>query len=387
MATTVLFVIACIFFACAAHPFSSYPLSLLAINARRRGAPKGAAASARNLGPVRFAICTSAYNEEKVIGAKLRNLLEVKAASPYPVELLLYIDAASDSTAQIAAQFSEQVTVINGATRHGKTHGMNRLVERTQADLIVFTDANVMLDPNLLDHLAPYFDDGRVGCVCGNLNYVNARDSVTASTGSLYWRLEEFVKREESKLGSVMGADGSLFAMRRSLHQPPPDHLIDDMYVSLHVLCSGYRVVQASDVKAYEDSVSVAAEEFNRKVRIACQAFNVHRVIWPALARCGLVTRYMYVSHKLMRWFSIYFLVASALCFAAGLVAAGQGSLALFLAVLCGFALYVGARFRVTPLTQLVDVLSALLGAGLGIWNSLRGQVYQTWKPAASVRK
>jgi cellulose synthase/poly-beta-1,6-N-acetylglucosamine synthase-like glycosyltransferase len=371
----------------ATHPFVTYPLSLRALASFRTRKPSAGRFSDRAALELRFAICTCAYNEERVIGAKLRNLLEVQRASPFPVELLLYIDAASDSTAEIAAGFEPNVKVVRGTSRHGKTHGMNQLVQLTDADVLIFTDANVMLDVDLMVHLAPYFADYEVGCVCGNLNYVNANDSVTASTGSLYWRLEEFVKREETKLGSVMGADGSLFALRRSLHRPPPDHLIDDMYVSMQVLCEGYRVVQASDVKAYEESVSVSAEEFNRKVRIACQAFNVHRVIWPRLRRTSSLTRYMYLSHKLLRWFSIYFLGLGAVCVALALVAGGQGSVALLLSVLLAMALFVGYRWSVTPLTQLVDVLTALAGAGIGIVNSMRGRVYQTWLPAASVRK
>jgi cellulose synthase/poly-beta-1,6-N-acetylglucosamine synthase-like glycosyltransferase len=371
----------------ATHPFVTYPLSLRALASFRTRKPSAGRFSDRAALELRFAICTCAYNEERVIGAKLRNLLEVQRASPFPVELLLYIDAASDSTAEIAAGFEPNVKVVRATSRHGKTHGMNQLVQLTDADVLIFTDANVMLDVDLMVHLAPYFADYEVGCVCGNLNYVNANDSVTASTGSLYWRLEEFVKREETKLGSVMGADGSLFALRRSLHRPPPDHLIDDMYVSMQVLCEGYRVVQASDVKAYEESVSVSAEEFNRKVRIACQAFNVHRVIWPRLRRTSSLTRYMYLSHKLLRWFSIYFLGLGAVCVALALVAGGQGSVALLLSVLLAMALFVGYRWSVTPLTQLVDVLTALAGAGIGIVNSMRGRVYQTWLPAASVRK
>ncbi len=80
---------------------------------------------------------------------------------------------------------------------------------------------------------------------------------------------------------SMIGADGSVFAIRRSLHQPPPDHIIDDLYVSLKILCSGFRVIQASDAVAPAKWVVVGREEFRRKIRMACQAFNV----LPALAQ------------------------------------------------------------------------------------------------------
>ena len=127
---------------------------------------------------------------------------------------------------------------------------MNRLVAASESDLIVFTDANVLLANDALDRLTRHFEDDRVGCVCGNLIYINADDSVTAATGSLYWKLEQFIKRRESLFGSVMGADGSIFAIRRALHRPPPDHIIDDMFVSFQVLCAGYQVIQVGDVKA-----------------------------------------------------------------------------------------------------------------------------------------
>src|SRR6185295_2273749 len=112
----------------------------------------------------------------------------------------------------------------------------------------------------------------------------------TAETGSLYWRLEEAIKRLESETGSVMGADGSIFAIRRALHRPPPPDIIDDMYVSLAIACDGHRVVRAGDARAEEESVGRSGEEFRRKVRISCQAFNVHRLLWPRLKRLDAVS-------------------------------------------------------------------------------------------------
>jgi cellulose synthase/poly-beta-1,6-N-acetylglucosamine synthase-like glycosyltransferase len=243
-----------------------------------------------------------------------------------------------------------------------------------------------MLDPDCLRDLRRHFEDPRIGCVCGNLTYVNGEASVTAASGSLYWRFEEAVKRLEAQTGSTIGADGSIFAMRRLLRRPPPDHIIDDMYVSLMVLVDGYRVVQVSDVRAYEESVTSAHEEFGRKVRIACQAFNVHRLLRPYLSRLDGWTRYKYVSHKLIRWLSIYFLAASALAFLAALVSAGHAGLALLLTALAAFAAMLGLKWSIKPFAQILGVLAALTGAGLGVWRSVRGERYQTWTPASSIR-
>lgn len=376
-------VAAVLLFLAAIHPFVTYPLSLV-LWRKLRARPAAAALGHRPL--QRMALCVCAYNEERVITAKIENALSLRERQP-DLEILLYVDAASDSTAAIAQRYADRITLLIGSERHGKTFGMNRLVERAQADIVVFSDANVMLAADALDRLLPYFSDPRVGCVCGHLRYVNPDASVTAGTGSLYWRLEEWIKQQETALGSMMGADGSLFAIRRVLHRPPPDDIIDDMYVSFQILCAGYRVVQAQDVCAQEESVTVASEEFRRKVRIACQAFNVHRLIWPQMKQQRPRLLYMYLSHKVLRWFSIYSLAGAGLCFLIALCLLGWSWVAMALTALAAAAVTAGLRFSVPLLSQAADVLTALLGAGIGIWRSVRGDRYQVWQPAQSIRK
>lgn len=377
----------------ALHPFVTYPLSLLlSLRLLRRGDRGAASGAALPEAPTataprrRFAICTCAYNEARVIEAKIENLLALRRTHP-DLEILLYVDASSDRTAEICLRYADRITLNLAAQRTGKTHGMNLLVQQAQADVIVFSDANVMLDANLLDRLERHFADAEVGCVCGHLVYTNADASTTARSGSLYWRFEEWLKRLETDTGSVMGADGSLFAIRRSLHEAPPDHIIDDMYVSFRVLCAGHRVVQADDVVAYEESVTSMPEEFGRKVRIACQAFNVHRLLWPQLRRLPVGSLYKYVSHKLLRWFTIYLLALAAFAFVGAALVAGRFEIAaLMVAGLAAFWL-LGHRWPVQPFSQLFDILSAMAGAGLGVWRSLAGERFQTWTPAASIRK
>jgi len=366
----------------AIHPFITYPLSLMLLKKLqvKRYDPFTRQRSASGT----FAICMCAYNEEQVIEAKMKNLLALREREP-SLEILVYVDAASDRTAELLQPYANQIHLHVSAQRHGKTYGMNLLVAQAQANFIVFTDANVMLDLAVLEKLRQHFGDRDVGCVCGNLNYINADESVTAATGSLYWRLEEHIKSLEQETGSVMGADGSLFAIRRTLHYPPPPHIIDDMYVSFRVLCDGYRIVQAKDVKAYEKSATASHEEFQRKARIACQAFNVHRLLWPLLLQLNPLTLYKYVSHKLLRWMSIYFLVAAAVFIELALLSMQLPRVALTLLVMAGVAWWLGQR-QVKPFAQIVDVLMSLAGAGMGVLKSLRGEQFQTWQPATSLR-
>jgi cellulose synthase/poly-beta-1,6-N-acetylglucosamine synthase-like glycosyltransferase len=371
----------CVFLLLALHPFTSYPISLSILS---RHVPSLTA----GVGPYvpTVTICTCAYNEANVIEAKIQNLLALRARYP-SLRISIYVDGSSDGTAEIVSRYSDRIYAEIGSERHGKTYGMNRLVAGSDSDLIVFTDANVLLADDAIERLTQHFRDPDVGCVCGNLLYTNSDDSVTAATGSLYWRLEQFIKKKESALGAVMGADGSIFAIRRALHQAPPDHIIDDMFVSFQILCGGSKVIQVDDVRAFEKSVSAASEELRRKVRIACQAFNVHRLIWRDIRRnFGVRRMYMYISHKFLRWFSIYFLVLAFLSILMALIVAHLVWIALTIFLGSVGLVCVGVRWKVPILSPVVDILTALYGAGAGVFQSLLGHRYQTWQPASSIR-
>lgn len=365
----------------ALHPFTTYPLSLWWL-ARSRPATLAPAGQGRALS---CTVCMCAYNEEHVIGRKIDNLLALKEREP-ELELMVYVDAASDRTTEILRGYADRIDLHVSSERHGKTHGMNLLAQRARTDLLLFTDANVLLDMECVSDFRRHFADPRIGCVTGNLVYTNAGDSVAAASGSLYWRFEEALKRLEGRTGSVIGADGSVFAVRRALHRPPPDDIIDDLFVSLQVLIQGHRVIQAADARGYEESVASSNEEFRRKIRIACQAFNVHRLLWPQLRALDALSLYKYVSHKLIRWLTIYLVGAACALFAAAGLLAGYAT-TVGLASLCLLAAgWLGSR-GVRPFAQLFEILAAFAGTGIGIWRSLMGERFQTWSPAASIRK
>lgn len=140
-------------------------------------------------------------------------------------------------------------------------------------------------------------------------------------------------------------------------------------------------------MRAYEQSASSPREEFQRKVRIACQAFNAHRLLWPQLRQLDALSLYQYLSHKWLRWLCIYLLALSFAGFALALLLAGQTATAAGLAGLLGLVLGIGYRFSLKPFAQIFDLFSALTAVGLGVWRSLHGELFQTWTPAASVRQ
>ena len=144
--------------------------------------------------------------------------------------------------------------------------------------------------------------------------------------------------------------------------------------------------MRAHDAVAYEEAVSRPGEEFRRKIRIACQAFNVHRALWPRLRRMPVLDLYKYVSHKLLRWFSFFFLAASAMSLIAAVVAAQAWWLLGALLTVGGFSATALVTARRGIFATLREVLGAFLATGIGVWRSCRGDRFQTWSPPASAR-
>jgi hypothetical protein len=184
----------------------------------------------------------------------------------------------------------------------------------------------------------------------------------------------------------VIGADGSLFAIRRRLHRPVPKGLFDDIFVSLGILLAGYRVVRAPELPAYERHTTEATDEFRRKVRIANESMAVHFELWPELRRLDAWHIYKYIGHRLLRWIGGYFLIlAMLLLTTAGLLMLGPVmTLAIGGSLL--FLFLVALQARLSPAMTLLNVLLALAGNIVGVWRALRGERAITWEPPSSAR-
>ncbi|HUA55659.1 MAG TPA: glycosyltransferase [Candidatus Sulfotelmatobacter sp.] len=377
--------VAVLSFVLAAHPFGTYPLSLALGRRFHRRAPYPPARRSRTTTP-RLALCFCAYREAGVIEQKVANLREIRRRIP-DIQIFGFVDGSSDGTDAILERHRDLINLTISSERRGKTFGMNTLVAQTDAEILIFTDANVMIDPDGLDRMLDYFADPEIGCVAGHLIYINSEETATSQNGALYWRLEEATKRLESETGSTVGADGSLFAIRRELHSPVPDGGFDDLYVSMDILCQGYRVVSAPDVRCFERTATEPMDEFRRKIRIACEGFNVTRLMWPRLAKLPAFTLYKYLSHRVLRWFSIYLLGLSGLAWLGVLLMLlGWASVL----ALCAGGLVVatiGWRLRIGPVRRVVDILVAMTGVGIGVARSIRGDRFVMWAPATSVRE
>jgi cellulose synthase/poly-beta-1,6-N-acetylglucosamine synthase-like glycosyltransferase len=368
----------------AGHPFVTYPLSLLAVRAVAGIQPRRPTADSSGLS---VAVLCCAYNEETVIRAKLDNSLALQVANP-STRLLFYTDGCTDRTAEIIAA-TDGVRLVAGERRQGKSYGMNLLAAAAgDVDLLLFTDANVRVDGDAIAAVRRAFADPSVGCVCGHLVYVNPEESATARAGARYWSFDEWLKRLESDTGSCVGADGSLFAIRRQLFTPVPADIIDDFFTSLSVWCAGWRVVISAELIAYERSAIGSREEFRRKVRIACRAFNCHRLLWPRITRLPAWDLYKYLSHKLLRWIAGACMALAAASLMVGLAVGGVSlPVVLGAAAIGGIALAGGAVARLTPMALLREAVFAMTATVVGVLCSLRGQRFQTWAQPETTRQ
>lgn len=365
------------------HPFGTYPLSL------RLFARKLPPFVSDHLHAERpsVAICMSAYNEEAVIAGKVDSLIAM-AGSYGPATIHIYADAPSDRTAEILSNYGDHIDLVVARERAGKTHGMNTLVARSTSELILFTDANVINDIDALPLLVAPFTDPKIGCASAHLIYSNPTESVTSETGAVYWSLEERIKRIESGTVGLVGVDGAMFMLRRSLHRPPPPMLIDDLYLSLLVLIQGFRLVTVADARVYERSAVLSGEEFERKKRIACQAINVHRALWPELKRMRPLALYGYVSHRLVKWLAPFFFFGAGLSLwlTAFVVLGPSRTLELTAAGLIVWMVGLWLRIRLVSIVS--TALVSLAGVATGVIQSIcTGRTYTVWSPAASVRE
>jgi len=358
-------------------PFLGYPLVLRLLPAK-----PVARAEEGSIPTPSASLLFCAYNEAASLPAKIENLRQLKARHP-ALEILAFDDGSTDETAVLLGGADDLLTLVRGPGRSGKAHGMKALAAWAAGEVLIFTDANVLLDADAVDRLLPYYADEAVGGVLGSLRYDGAGGSASASVGALYWRIEEHLKDGESRTGNVMGADGSIFSIRRALYPDFPDSVLDDLTVSMAVVFAGRRLLKAKDVIAREMMVVQREDEYRRKVRIAARSWHTHLHLRPQLARMSRLDRFKYISRKLIRWFGALWIGGGAL--AGALLAwriAPLAAIALTAAAL--FLLIAGLQMRRGPLAAIVDLLLAYLATFKGIVLAMRGQTVTTWSPAQS---
>jgi poly-beta-1,6-N-acetyl-D-glucosamine synthase len=241
-------------------------------------------------------------NEERVLEEKLHNLQDLD----YPEEKLQMVvvsDGSTDGTESIlrAHAGDARVHVLMNSLQQGKASGLNDAMTWAQGEIIVFTDARQRIERGALRFLAENFADPGVGCVSGELMLGDPESGEAAKGTGLYWRIEKRIRELESASGSVVGATGALYAVRRELVPAlPPGTILDDVYIPMHVARSGARVVFDGRARVWDPADLGARREFKRKVRTLSGNYQLLQIT-PWLLRKENPMRFEFVSHKLLR--------------------------------------------------------------------------------------
>lgn len=364
-----------------AYVYAGYPLVLLLV---RSVGGRRAVRTGEHRPPVTLII--SAYNEASIIGEKLANSL----ALDYPrdaLEILVVSDASSDGTDAIVESITDpRVKLLRMPERGGKTVGLNEAVSHARGDILVFSDANAMYRQDSLLRLAGNFADPQVGAVVGESTY-SAAEAGADEDESLYWRYEVMIKRLESAVGSVVGGDGAIYAVRKHLYRDMRADALSDFVNPLQIVQAGYRCVYEAQARSVEKAAGDFDREFRRKVRIVNRA-------WRALMSLrGLLNPFRFgffafelFSHKLLRWLVPLFLLTLLMANAALVGRHRIYDLGLSMQlVLYGLAA-VGYALRRRRLPRVVAIpfyfVMVNLASARGIAEAYLGKTYTTWTTA-----
>jgi poly-beta-1,6-N-acetyl-D-glucosamine synthase len=241
-------------------------------------------------------------NEESVLERKLENLLTLD----YPAELLQLVavsDGSTDRTDAILHEHSinPRMNVVLNQLSRGKASGLNDALEVAQGDIVLFTDARQKIEPGALRLLMENFADPHVGCVSGELMLGNPEVGETGEGIGAYWRVEKRIRELEAVSGSVVGATGALYAIRRNLLVPlPAETILDDVYLPMHVVRQGFRVTFDAGARVWDGADLGTEREFARKVRTLSGNYQLLQLA-PWLLSSSNPIRFEFVSHKLLR--------------------------------------------------------------------------------------
>ena len=276
-----------------------------------------------HLPPVTLVV--AAYNEEAVLPQKIKNCAEID----YPPDLFNVIfvtDGSTDYSKELIGQH-DLITLLHQPERKGKLAALKRAMQSVRTPIVVFSDANAMLNPGCIRAMVRHFSDEKVGGVAGEKKVLKNNRSLIGQAESLYWKYESFMKKQDADFNTVVGAVGELFAIRTELFHPVNEDLIlDDFVFSIHICLSGYKIEYEPGAFASETPSQSLADEEKRRVRIAAGAYQAVHYLKQHLN----VFKYprlviQYFSGRLLRWVACPILIILVLASNIALVINHQG--------------------------------------------------------------
>jgi cellulose synthase/poly-beta-1,6-N-acetylglucosamine synthase-like glycosyltransferase len=361
---------------------------------RTRRSPPGGGALKTSSSPVSLpalSLIVAAHDEASVIAAKVENAL----ALDYPrerLELIVACDGCDDDTAALARRAGADLVLE--LPRGGKIRAQDAAVAQARGEIVAFSDANSLWEPDAARVLVSAFEDPGVGYACGQVRFVRGADGAgiggTPNQEGVYWRYEMAVRALESRLSSITAGNGAIYATRRDAYVVVDPVMGHDLSLPFNIVKRGLRAVYVPDARAGEKMVPSLAGEFSRKRRMMSHT-------WPIVLRGGMLSprgyppgyALMILSHRLLRY-STAALHLIALAANVALVAIGGAgvlytvTLALQLALLLAAALAGLLPVRPLLIARYYVLTTASLAAGL--WDWLRHGTDATWTAAEGTR-
>lgn len=336
-------------------------------------------------------ILITAYNEENDIRNKLENTLKIE----YPkdkLEILVASDGSTDQTDEIVKEFAGQgIKLFRQDGRVGKTITQNNAVEQSNGEIILFSDATTIYATNVLRKVLPNFADEKIGCVAGKLIYVDKKDTTIGQGAKSYWNYETFLKESESRVCSLIGVSGCLYAVRRAAYKPMYAEACSDFLIATVMYEQGLRTIYEPNAICNEETNVKSDKEMKMRIRVIAQTFTDlwrnRRMMNPLVSGFYAIEL---ISHKLLRYAVPLFLIF--LFFSNLYLAYFQPDLKLFFELIflgqIGFyAMALAAWFfekkglRLGALAIPLYFSLANLASLIGFYKFLRGEKVAAWEP------
>lgn len=330
-------------------------------------------------------LIVAAYREADVIAAKVANA----RALDYPREKLQIIvacDGSPDDTARLAREAGADLVLE--LPRGGKMRAQNEAVVEAKGEILAFSDANTMWEPDALRRLVAVLADEQVGYVCGNVTFVktDADGSATNQEG-LYWRYEMWLRERESRLRSVTAGNGAIYAVRSDIYKRIEPSRGHDLLLPFSTVKQGSRALYEPSARAEEAMVPSIEGEFARKRRMMTFA-------WPIILRCGMLSprgygvtyAWMMFSHRALRYAAPFLHL---IAFVASGLLVRQSTLYLVLFDLQLVLIAAAALARFVPAKPLLVIRYyglTTLSIALGLWDHLRHGTPAGWTPPEGTR-
>lgn len=337
-------------------------------------------------------IIIAAHNEEDVIRSKIDNTLSLD----YPaknLEIIVVSDCSTDNTDSIVNEYLNRgVRLIRQKVRGGKTEAQNAAVREARGEIIFFSDASTSYSKDVLKKILRNFNDPRVGCVEGKLIFSDPESERIGLEKGLLTRIETWIRIIESKVGSVLGVSGCVYAVRKTLYKEMDKSLVSDLGISFVIVDQGFRVVFEKEAVVYEKPASSRKEEFKRNVRTVCQGWVATALLRKQILRMFDVFNFkffaiQFISHKLLRWITP-FLLLSVFISNSFIILSEKSSVyaVLFIIQICiysAFLLDAILGYTMLNKNRIFQTVSYFLtynvAAIMGLWKFISGEKKNSW--------